>query len=493
MCLVLILTSVMVANATVFVDMNTINDYVNGSGAYAEGGGGGRHRWNGELTVKMRLIVSAFALAQGIYFHDPANSHLILEFYDNLSENDKKKIHAMSELADNVEDSYKVIASFSKDVSDFITGLISSFFTRERCLSSSDSVDYGQYVSFNGQTSINLSQPDQIFITTQSSSDPSPNSQDCHVDYKIAGFTLSQYYHTPQFPPSIHPNASSGSVGHNYLFLKPDNGDMCWYSPSDMTYKTNSVYSNLAFDTSYLMLSFRNAGDGSAFSMMFDHAFCFYSIEYDSVYCIGYVSDGRGYYFSHVSTRDAYKNLFFATKIDLLNYFFGQGNMSINQDFDVQEIDKTPDVIDIDEDKQTEFVNQVDNMSDDDVITIVIPTTTTYNNFVNNPDLLFDFYQDNLYDSPVDLPLTNGNKLATKFPFCIPFDFINLFSGFVAEPECPSFHILVMPADSFGFDNDDIYWDLDFSDYNYLVQLLRFFIALAFVFWLISITKHIIK
>lgn len=480
MCLIVILTGVPVNAAE--------------ESSSSSGGGSGLHRdYDYELTDNMRMFIAAFALAQGIKFDLPLESKAISDYYYSLSDADKQTIIDMYDKNNGVLIGYKKV--FESPVSELrnLINTIKDFFTRDKFFSGSGSIDYGQYVSFNGQTSINLSQPDQIFITTQSASDPSPNSQDCHVDYKIAGFTLSQYYHTPQFPPSIKPNASSGSVGHNYLFLKPDNGDMCWYSPSDMTYKTNSVYSNLAFDTSYLMLSFRNAGDGSAFSMMFDHAFCFYSIEYDSVYCIGYVSDGRGYYFSRVATRDAYKNLFFATKIDLLNYFFGQGNMSINQDFDVQEIDKTPDVIDIDEDKQTEFLNQVDNMSDDDVITIVIPTTTTYNNFVNNPDLLFDFSQDNLYDSSLNLPSADGNKWANKFPFCLPFDIYHLISNFSAEPEAPELHMLVLPANAFGMQNDDFYIDFDFADYNILVQILRFFIAIGFVIWLIVITNKLLQ
>ena len=260
------------------------------------------------------------------------------------------------------------------------------------------------------------------------------------------------------------------------------------------SFSNNTVYSNLAFKFSDYQLTFKSVSNDTLTFTFVDNS-CFYSKSMfnSSTYIVYRISGINGKYAFIDRNYSVYNNLYFDTKTDAVNYFLSQGGMSITEPFAVQEIDNTPDVLEIDEDKQSEFSNQISSMSDNDVITIVIPTSTTYNNFVNQPSLLFDFSQENLYDSPVDLPLTNGNKLATKFPFCIPFDIINLFSGFVSEPECPSFHFLVMPADSFGLDNEDIYWDLDFSNYNYLVQLLRFFIAVAFVFWLISITKRIIK
>ena len=494
MCLVIILTSVMVANATVFVDMNTVNDYINGTGTYAAGGGGGRHRWNGELTVKMRLAVAAFALAQGITFDNPATSNAILDFYNDLSEIDRKKIHAISELIDNVEYSYKVIASVSKDVADFMTGLISAFFTRERYFSDSCGVDYGQSVSFNGQSYINLSQDEQIFITTQSVADPSPNNPNCHVDYQIAGFSLRCYYHSYWMPPELCGYFNNDNHDSWGTFLIPDDGDLFYRTPNDVVFTNNDTYYNLAFNQQTLRLAFKSMYGGSDVVLRFDTS-CFYSkssYRQDNMIVYNLFSDSSGTYFLG-NDYSIYKNLIFSDKIAALNYFFGQGNMSIDSDFEVHEIDRTPDVIYIDEDTQTDFVNQVDNMSDDDVITIVIPTSTTYNNFVNDPSLLFDFSQDNLYDSALNLPASDGNKWANKFPFCIPFDVYHLISNFYAEPEAPTFHFVVMPANSFGMNNEEFSLDIDFAPYNTLVQIMRFFMAAGFVLWLMSKTKDLMQ
>ena len=494
MCLVIVLMSIVVVHATVFVDMNTVNDYINGTGAYVEGGGGGRHRWTGDLTVKMRLAVAAFALAQGVVFDNPSTSNAILDFYNGLSETDKKKIHAISELLDNVEDAYNVIATVSKDVADYMTNLISSFFTHEKYFSSSGSVDYGQSVSYNGNSNVDLTLADQIFLTTQTAADPSPNNHDCHVDYRIAsGFVLRAYYHSYSMPIDIWPEfANLTPNSSNYSILVPDDGDLCAMSYASLS--NNTVYSNLAFKFSDYQLTFKSVSNDTL-TFTFVNNSCFYSKSMfnSSTYITYRIGELNGKYAYLDRNYSAYKSLTFDTKTDAVNYFLQQGGMSITEPFAVEEAVSSNDVLEIDEDKQTQFITQISNMSDDDVITIVFPTTNTYNTFANDPSRLFDFSQDNLYDAPVDLPVTSGNKLATKFPFCIPFDIINLFSGFVSEPECPSFHLLIMPADSFGLDNEDIYWDLDFSNYNYLVQLLRFFIAVAFVFWLISITKRIIK
>ena len=514
MCFVLMLTSMLIVNADEVEEssqgggasasfgsssglgMSAINDYIAGIGEYASVSG--RHSWTGELTVKMRLAVAAFALSQGIVFDNPATSSAILDFYNDLSYADKQKVHALSELIDNVDNAYKTIASFQKDVADYMTTLISSFFTHERYFSGTGSIDYGQSVSYNGQSSVDLSLADQIFFNTQSASDPSPNNHDCHVDYRISsGFVLRSYYHSYSMPidiwsefANLTPNSSS-----YYTILVPDNGDLCMMGQSNRTFLNNRVYSNLAFNFSNYRLTFQAVDGSDSFLFSFSRNYVFYSKSlYNSSTLLSYrISDINGKYAFIDRNYSVYNNLYFDTIIDAINYFLGQGGMSITEPFAVQEIDNTPDVLEIDEDKQTHFITQISNMSDDDVITIVIPTSTTYSNFVNQPSLLFDFSQDNLYDSSLNLPSSDGNKWANKFPFCLPFDIYHLFSNFSAEPEAPELHMLVLPANAFGMTNEAYYIDFDFADYNILVQILRFFIALGFVIWLIVITNKITK
>ncbi len=98
----------------------------------------------------------------------------------------------------------------------------------------------------------------------------------------------------------------------------------------------------------------------------------------------------------------------------------------------------------------------------------------------------------NIY--PADLPQINSPSAlwTDKFPFCLPFDIYNLFATFAAEPEIPKFHVLVLPKNSFGFNNEDIYFDIDFEPYDKLVKILRFFLSAAFVVFIILITRKLI-
>ena len=90
------------------------------------------------------------------------------------------------------------------------------------------------------------------------------------------------------------------------------------------------------------------------------------------------------------------------------------------------------------------------------------------------------------------MPSYDGNILATKFPFCIPFDIIHLFTNFSAEVEAPELHFVVLPANSFNLGNEEFCIDIDFQDYHVIVQLLRFFIAAGFVLWLMVVTNRVL-
>ena len=97
-----------------------------------------------------------------------------------------------------------------------------------------------------------------------------------------------------------------------------------------------------------------------------------------------------------------------------------------------------------------------------------------------------------IYPGQLDLPSVHSDMWYDRFPFCVPFDIINLFTQFGAEAEAPRFHILVLPENSFGLNNEDIYFDIDFSQYHILVKILRIFLAAGFALWLLSITRKVI-
>ena len=75
----------------------------------------------------------------------------------------------------------------------------------------------------------------------------------------------------------------------------------------------------------------------------------------------------------------------------------------------------------------------------------------------------------------------------------MPFDIARLIGDFSATPQIPKFSMIIMPANSFGLNNEEIRVEIDFEPYDKLVQILRFFLALSFVFFLIIITRKIIS
>lgn len=77
-----------------------------------------------------------------------------------------------------------------------------------------------------------------------------------------------------------------------------------------------------------------------------------------------------------------------------------------------------------------------------------------------------------------------------KFPFCIPFDLYNTFTGFKADPVAPKWTIPIV-NERLGI-HEGI--TLDFGAYGMdkLALLCRWFIGAAFVLALILITRKLI-
>lgn len=136
----------------------------------------------------------------------------------------------------------------------------------------------------------------------------------------------------------------------------------------------------------------------------------------------------------------------------------------------------------------------------DSSISTAIPTTDAMLDVVAaNPAVILDPSAAAAADIPIkpaDLPDIDTGKpqlWTTKFPFCLPFDIARLITDFSAEPVVPKFSLLLMPANSFGLQNEEITVEIDFELYDKIVKILRFFLAAAFVFFLIKITRKLIS
>lgn len=88
----------------------------------------------------------------------------------------------------------------------------------------------------------------------------------------------------------------------------------------------------------------------------------------------------------------------------------------------------------------------------------------------------------------------SGNIFVTKFPFSLPFDLMNLVALFDVAPVAPTFKVDLknfVPSDF--KQNVHVVYELNFADYQLVIDILRWFILISFVAGLIKITSTLIK
>lgn len=263
------------------------------------------------------------------------------------------------------------------------------------------------------------------------------------------------------------------------------------------------------FDSAYMSgktLS-NYASSSSHFNIIFNgfYNICIFDVDNTKFIANGHryyiMSYSNGYSFVDYSGNVYNSSLVFNTKFDAAKWFWNLCGIDITPSQPSVYASSVTSPVVIDNDTVTQTITTVTNYinNDNSTTSMIFPSYYITNNYYNyddyrqHPDYILDFSQDGLYNSSFDLPAYDGNKWATKFPFCIPFDIIHLFTNFVAEPEAPDFHFVVLPSNSFGLQNDEFSVDVDFQDFNVVVQVLRFFIAVSFLIWLMLITNNIIK
>lgn len=149
----------------------------------------------------------------------------------------------------------------------------------------------------------------------------------------------------------------------------------------------------------------------------------------------------------------------------------------------------------INKDRLDSKIDEVNNLPADSTVSTVLPGTMEYlDEMQANPDLVTDVSAEGVYNAEIPAIKSDPLLWQTKFPFCLPFDLYNLFTGFNSTAEAPVWHLLVLPENSFGIENEAIYFDIDFgaNGLDTFVKYMRFFIAAAFVVWLIMISRKLI-
>ena len=424
---------------------------------------------------------------------DPEVRSDVSDFFWSAADSVREDIEIMAAF---VKVGYSVYYNASVEAWSRIANSISEWFTTERYPPSS--IIYGNFATSTGtvdfftQGSFSFTFPEMTSGTSYIVNFP---FNDCCFTYYV-----NPPVDTIRTLKCLEPIGTSDYLAptSNYLYcaISPNNYDIYYlwwygngYTTSNLSGKTflNDAWNGV---TSVRSWSLSSHSLNTNTPLNFFDSFSGYFYSNGSEYMLSAYNDKYAFVQSGSNGTVIYNNLTFDTPFLAVKWFFDACGINIDKYspsiYVPGEIDTPSVVVD-----PVAVQNALDNIADlpeDATIPIILPgNETQYNQLVSSIPV------SSLYDADIDMPTVDGNLWKTKFPFCIPFDLINLFSGFSAQAQAPSFHVLVMPANSFGLDNDDIYWDIDFAPYNYLVQILRFFIALGFLLWLIVITRKLIR
>lgn len=86
-----------------------------------------------------------------------------------------------------------------------------------------------------------------------------------------------------------------------------------------------------------------------------------------------------------------------------------------------------------------------------------------------------------------DFDVQTPSVIIDKFPFCIPFDIYKLFNIFSAEPQAPHFQVPITIVNG-----SPVNIDIDLSEWNWIAEIVRWFLWIIFVVGLLAVTNKLI-
>lgn len=141
------------------------------------------------------------------------------------------------------------------------------------------------------------------------------------------------------------------------------------------------------------------------------------------------------------------------------------------------------------------------SISLDKDVSISVPTDVTWDTVIDKTyESTLDMTNTDISDSkPIspDFSLPGSVSLdfsplqiavSDRFPFCIPFDFVNAFKMFQSESSIPKFNVEFPSQYMIGGGS----FEIDFSNFTGIASILRYFILLIFVTGLIKKTKDLL-
>lgn len=137
------------------------------------------------------------------------------------------------------------------------------------------------------------------------------------------------------------------------------------------------------------------------------------------------------------------------------------------------------------------------SISLDKDVAISVPTDVTWDKVIDKThDTTLDMTNTDVKPTNPDLGLPGSVSIdfsplqiavSDRFPFCIPFDFINAFKMFQSEASVPKFKVEFPSQYMIGGGS----FEIDFSNFSGIAAILRYFILLVFLTGLIKKTKDL--
>lgn len=444
------------------------------------------------LADDVLLVLAMFCLSMGIQIAtDPPDwGNTLQPVYDALSDYAKDQIRGIAVLGTGL---YCYVYNCNVDVYSSITQEIYNYFNTNSVITDAGSIvpdSSDGRIGFTSGTSFRMYYP----------------SNTKYVNYYLPSgrFLVNAILDKSLFPQN---NIVRTSQAYNGLMLVNDDG-FGWVSLTHLS--ANNFYGNYIspqhysdypfYDCFHFSSGWNSSTLDTTNTNLYSNENTFFFDSYGNIY--RYYFDSSGHYFRDINNGSKYNDLTFPDRTRLVYWFYNSCGfvvpnasadpvsapvVNLGVDFDAQ----------LASDTRAANITAA-NDSATQTLPLVIPDSIPNAVILNDsPALVTDpvLAAEAVPIYPAELPeIENPPALwQTKFPFCIPFDLSRIISDLKAPPSVPVFHILVIPSHSFGLDNDDIYFDFDFSPYSDLVSILRFFISLSFVVFLILITRNIIK
>lgn len=439
--------------------------------------------------VVLLVIASVcLGLAMNIAITNPNWGNTFSGVYDALSETSKTYVN---EAAESIGKGYTIVYDWQVDRYQVLTDEIIEYFRQN----SFDEVP-GTITPSNSSGKIGFTS-DTLFTMYY------PNGTNSVTYYLPSGqlkiFAVASKSDFPNVPAI---NNLTSSVNSGYYAINSDGFGFyrLTYSPP-VSLPYDSYYSPYDYsvpDNAYLKSSKRGFPVLGLQTLLSDSDAQFYMDSLQNVYQLKL--SNNSWRFVNVQNGNFYNDLSFPNRGAAKNWFRRSLGFAVSGDTDVPAY--SPPLTDngITFDYDTSVSAQTANVSGavDGAISTVIPgTAADLGTLADTPGAVLNpsVAQTIVAVYPSDVPQIDKspNLWLQKFPFCVPFDLARILSDLQAPPEAPELSFIILPENFFELGNEAYYVDIDFSMFSQFIAILRFFISLGFVLFLIILTRDIIK